>query len=125
MIRDILSPSSSAWGRSTESSRQRQRHIGEPEDSARPSAGLAQPSTSRPRSVPAAAGGVRLDVFTDLPAVHIYTGRYLHAPYGAFAGVAIEPEFYPDSPNQPQFPSTLLKAGEHFHRWAEYRFSAE
>ena len=72
-----------------------------------------------------AAGGVRMDLFTDLPAVQIYTGRYLHAPYGAFAGVAIEPEFYPDSPNQPRFPSTLLKAGEHFHRWAEYRFSAE
>ena len=72
-----------------------------------------------------AAGGIRMDLFTDLPAVQIYTGRYLHAPYGAFAGVAIEPEFYPDSPNQPQFPSTLLKAGEHFHRWAEYRFTAE
>ena len=38
--------------------------------------------------------------------------------------VALEPESFPDSPNRPDFPSTLLRAGEHFHRWAEYRFEA-
>ena len=70
-------------------------------------------------------GGVCMDVYTDLPAVQIYTGAFLPPPHAANAGLAIEPEFYPDSPNRPEFPSTLLRAGEHFHRWAEYRFSTE
>ena len=72
-----------------------------------------------------ADGGVRLDVFTDLPAVQIYTGAFLPPPHAANGGLAIEPEFFPDSPNRPAFPSTLLRAGEHFHRWATYRFSEQ
>lgn len=69
--------------------------------------------------------GVRMDVYTDFPAVQVYTGAFLPPPHAANAGLAIEPEFYPDSPNRPEFPSTLLRAGERFHRWIEYRFSAE
>ena len=34
----------------------------------------------------------------------------------------LEPQFLPDSANRPEFPSTLLKSGEHFHKYAEYRF---
>ncbi|MBR1456118.1 MAG: galactose mutarotase [Oscillospiraceae bacterium] len=67
-------------------------------------------------------GGLRMDVRTDLPAVQIYTGTFLPAPHAARRGLAIEPEFFPDSPNHPEFPSTLLRAGERFHRWAEFRF---
>ena len=59
--------------------------------------------------------GCELQLWTDFPAVQIYS-RHPN-------GVAIEPEFYPDSPNHPEFPSTVLRPGEHFHRWAEYRFS--
>ena len=69
--------------------------------------------------------GLRLDVYTDFPAVQIYTGIGLQAPWRKNSGVAIEPEFYPDSPNRPDFPSTTLRPGEHFHRWAAYRFTAE
>ena len=72
-----------------------------------------------------ADGGVRLDVYTDLPAVQIYTGAFLPPPHAAHAGLAIEPELYPDSPNRPDFPTTTLRAGEHFHRWMEYRFSEQ
>ncbi len=68
-------------------------------------------------------GGTRLDVYSDFPAVQIYTASSMSAPHGAHSGLAIEPEEYPDSPNKPQFPSTVLRAGEHYHRWAEYRFS--
>lgn len=68
-------------------------------------------------------GGLRMEVRTDFPAVQIYTGAFLPAPHGANGGLAIEPEFFPDSPNRPAFPSTLLRAGESFHRWATYRFS--
>ena len=48
-------------------------------------------------------GGLRMDLFTDMPGLQVYTGRYL--------------------PNQPAFPSIELKAGEPFLRWAEYRFT--
>lgn len=68
-------------------------------------------------------GGIRMEIRTDFPAVQIYTGKFLPAPHKANSGLAIEPEFYPDSPNHPDFPSTLLRKGEHFHRWAGYRFT--
>ena len=68
-------------------------------------------------------GGTRLDVYTDFPAVQIYTASSMSAPHRAHCALAIEPEAYPDSPNKPQFPSAVLRAGERYHRWAEYRFS--
>ena len=68
------------------------------------------------------AGGMKMELHTDMPALQIYTSQGLGEPFGNYKGVAIEPEFYPDSPNHPEFPTTLLKKGEEFHRWAEYRF---
>ena len=68
-------------------------------------------------------GGVRMEIHTDLPALQVYTGAFLPPPHAPCAGLALEPEFFPDSPNKPEFPSTVLKAGESFHKWAEYRFS--
>lgn len=68
------------------------------------------------------AGGVQMTVTTDYPAVQFYTGAFLESAIGAHRGFALEPEYYPDSPNRPEFPSALLKKGEHFHRFAEYRF---
>ena len=67
-------------------------------------------------------GGTEMEIRTDFPAVQVYTSEFLGAPHGVNRGVAIEPEFYPDSPNQPAFPSTELKAGEHFSRRAVYSF---
>lgn len=67
-------------------------------------------------------GGIKMELHTDMPALQIYTSQGLGEPFGNYKGVAIEPEFYPDSPNKPHFPSTLLKKGEDFHRYAEYRF---
>ncbi len=67
-------------------------------------------------------GGLRMDLYTDMPGLQVYTGRYLNPPHRAFQGLALEPEYLPDSPNQPAFPSITLKAGEPFLRWAEYRF---
>lgn len=69
--------------------------------------------------------GLHMDLYTDFPAVQIYTGAGLHAPWQKNSGVAIEPEFYPNSPNRPDFPSTTLRAGEHFFKYAEYRFTEE
>ncbi len=67
-------------------------------------------------------GKTRMDVFTDFPAIQIYTGAGLSTPYHANQGIAIEPEFYPDSPNHPEFPSTILRPGDRFDRYVEYRF---
>lgn len=69
------------------------------------------------------AGDARLDLYTDFPALQVYTGEFLHPPFGPNQGVALEPEFFPDSPNHPDFPAITLRAGQPFHRWAEYRFS--
>lgn len=70
------------------------------------------------------AGGVRLTLTTDFPAVQFYTGAFLENAIGANRGFAVEPEFFPDSPNRPEFPSAVLKAGERFRKYAEYRFEA-
>lgn len=68
------------------------------------------------------AGGLRLTLETDFPALQLYTGAFLGDAIGANRGFAIEPEFYPDSPNQPDFPSARLLPGEHFHKYAAYHF---
>ena len=67
-------------------------------------------------------GGVAMDLFTDFPALQVYTGAFLEAPFPARGGIALEPEHLPDSPNQPGFPSIVLRKGEQYRHWAEYRF---
>ncbi len=74
-----------------------------------------------PRACTLRAGGLALELRTDFPAVQIYTASGMGEPFGKNSALAIEPEFYPDSPNHPQFPSTLLRKGEHFHKYAEFR----
>lgn len=67
--------------------------------------------------------GYRMDVLTDMPAIQIYSGISMPEPYHANDGIAIEPEFYPDSPNHPDFPSTVLRPGENFSAYVDYRFA--
>ena len=67
-------------------------------------------------------GNVEMEMWTDLPAVQIYTGKGLKEPFAPNAGVAIEPEFFPDSPNHENFSCTTLKAGESFSRYVQYKF---
>lgn len=73
--------------------------------------------------------GVRLYVCSDYPGLQVYTGRYLDVKkakggknYGAFAGVALEAQFWPDSPHQSKFPSTLLVPGEEYRKATIYGF---
>ena len=68
-------------------------------------------------------GGRTLRIFTDFPALQVYTGTYLEGDHKPNAALALEPEFYPDSPNRPDFPGTLLRPGERFHKYIEYRFA--
>lgn len=66
---------------------------------------------------------VSLDITTDFPALQVYTAISMSAPHSNNCGLALEPEAYPDSPNHPDFPSTVLRAGEEYHKYAEYKFS--
>ena len=68
------------------------------------------------------AGGLQLELWTDFPAMQVYTGAFLPPPHAPRQGLALEPEFFPDSPNHPGFSDITLRAGERFRRWAEYRF---
>ena len=68
------------------------------------------------------SGDTRMTLRTDYPALQFYTGSGLAAPHGRNAGFALEPEYYPDSPNQAAFPSPVLRKGDHFHKYVVYRF---
>jgi len=48
-----------------------------------------------------------LHVSSNLPGVQVYTGRYLAEPFKPFQGICLEPQFFPDSPNKPNFPFEL------------------
>ncbi len=72
--------------------------------------------------------GLTLEVFTTQPAMQFYTGNYLNgdigkssAPYNARTGFCFETQHHPDSPNQPKFPSTVLKAGAEFKSTTVYK----
>ena len=74
--------------------------------------------------------GRTLAVHTDQPGVQFYTGNFLDGTlggqggtvYGPHAGFCLETQHFPDSPNQPTFPSTVLRPGETFRSVTEYRF---
>lgn len=73
--------------------------------------------------------GLKLTVSSDYPGVQVYTGKYLQVKeakggknYGAFAGVALEAQFWPDSPNHADFPSTLLVPGQEYRKTIVYSF---
>lgn len=70
-------------------------------------------------------GGKRMDMWTDFPAVQIYTGSSLPAPFEINEGIAIEPEFFPDGPNHELFPSTVLRPGDKFSKYVKYGFSQD
>jgi aldose 1-epimerase len=72
-----------------------------------------------------------LSVYTDQPAVQLYTGNFLEGVPAGKGGViyhknygfALETQHYPDSPNHANFPSTELKPGQKYHTVTEYRFT--
>jgi aldose 1-epimerase len=74
--------------------------------------------------------GLKLDVWTTEPALQVYDGFKLALPvpgldgirYGANAGLCLEPQHMPDSPNLPHFPSTILRPGDLYRQVTEYRF---
>jgi len=73
-----------------------------------------------------------LEVWTEEPAVQFYSGNFLDGSltgkgvqYAHRSGFCLEPQHYPDAPNQRTFPSTLLKPGETYSTQIVYRFSTK
>ena len=74
-----------------------------------------------------------LEVLTTEPGVQFYTGNFLDgtltgkdgAVYERRTGFCLETQHFPDSPNQPEFPSTILRPGEEYRSSTVFRFSAE
>lgn len=73
-----------------------------------------------------------LEIETDRDGLQVYTGNSLdgslvgHAgTYRMTAGLALEAQAFPDAPNQPEFPSTILRPDERFTASIRYRFSVE
>jgi aldose 1-epimerase len=72
-----------------------------------------------------------LEVWTTEPGVQFYTGNFLDGAKGKGGKVyqrryalCLETQHFPDSPNQPKFPSTVLKPGQRYHTVTIYKFSA-
>lgn len=81
-----------------------------------------------------AASGRMMETATTQPGVQLYTANFLggnlqhthnNIKYGKHGGVCLETQHYPDSPNQPAFPSTILRPGENFHQATVYKFSVK
>jgi len=74
-----------------------------------------------------------LEVLTTEPGVQFYSGNFLDGStvgksgrkYSFRSGFSLETQHFPDSPNQPAFPSTVLKPGQRFQSTTVYRFSSE
>ncbi|MEU4230639.1 aldose epimerase family protein [Nonomuraea sp. NPDC026600] len=71
-------------------------------------------------------GGLTMEVTTTEPGVQFYAGGMLDGvatPYGPHAGLCLETQHFPDSPNQPRFPSTVVRPGETRTSTTSYRFT--
>ncbi|ASV74877.1 Aldose 1-epimerase [Thermogutta terrifontis] len=71
-----------------------------------------------------------MEVFTTQPGVQVYTANGLNGRLGAhgrtypkFGAVCLETQHFPDSPNRPQFPSTVLRPGGTYHELTVHHFS--
>lgn len=73
--------------------------------------------------------GRRMEVYTDLPGMQLYTGNFIvkedgkgRIEYTKRTGVCFETQFFPNSVNIPSFESCVLKAGDTFTSTTIYRF---
>ncbi len=73
--------------------------------------------------------GRKMEVYTDLPGVQFYAGNFLkgvigknNMPMNKRTGFCLETQFYPDSPNKPDFPCCLFDAGEEYKSVTVFKF---
>ena len=81
-------------------------------------------------SVKDPASGRVMEIHTTQPGIQLYTGNFLDGTEGnggfnQHEAFCLETQHYPDSPNQLEFPSSILKPGETFHQVTVHKFSAE
>ena len=81
-----------------------------------------------------APSGRYLEVLTTEPGIQFYSGNFLDGTlkntrggvkYIKHAGLCLETQHFPDSPNQPSFPNTILRPGETYHQTTVYKFSTK
>lgn len=76
------------------------------------------------------ASGVEMEVWTTEPGLQFFTGHFPDRTvpgldgivYRASAGLCLEPQVWPDSPNRPYFPQAVLRPGEEYRQASEFRF---
>lgn len=80
------------------------------------------------------ASGRVMEVYTTEPGIQFYTGNFLDgtltntkggAKYVQHGALCLETQHFPDSPNKPNFPSTILKPGETYKSTTVYKFSTK
>jgi aldose 1-epimerase len=88
-------------------------------------------SLAKAAEVYEAGTGRVLEVWTNQPGIQFYTGNFLDGTlkgkdgkvYGRRAALCLETQHFPDSPNKPKFPSTVLKPGKTYHETTIWKFS--
>lgn len=81
-------------------------------------------------SVKGDKSGIVMEVYTEEPGLQFYSGNFMHSKNSMKAGkkddyrtaFAMETQHFPDSPNQPQFPTTVLKPGQTYKTQSCYKF---
>ncbi|MHB9056643.1 MAG: aldose epimerase family protein [Paludibacteraceae bacterium] len=78
------------------------------------------------------ASGRKMEVITSLPGVQIYTANWVEKQIGKYGkqyeeqcAICLEAQGFPNSPNFPHFPSSVLRPGGKYDEWCIYKFSAE
>lgn len=80
------------------------------------------------------ASGRYMEVYTTEPGIQFYSGNFLDGTlkhtkngqkYVQHAGLCLETQHFPDGPNQPSFPNTILKPGETYRHTSLYKFSVK
>ena len=76
------------------------------------------------------ASGRRMDCYTDLPGVQLYTSNTMKGTQGKktyedYCALCLETQCFPNSPNCPDYPSAVLKAGEPYRTTTIYKFSVK
>jgi len=70
--------------------------------------------------------GRTMEIASTKPGVQIFTANHFNNnPHPRWGGVCFETQFFPDTPNKPDFPSSLLRPGETYHHITEFRFGTE
>ena len=77
--------------------------------------------------------GRKMEIYTTEPGIQFYSGNFLNGsfhtsegkPIGVHSALCLETQHFPDSPNEPGFPSTILNPGEKYHSITRYKISTQ